>query len=625
MNMQNAQSETSGATTPAFCLLPSAFLIGLTLAFFPRTANAQLTNVTDPLMVLMQSQPPMITATPKQSLAVFDPPVVRVGEEATYRVTVDALSDSINWPDKLPAPSGLLLRPSARGQILQQLGGTLLPRSVFNHRARSDRPGIYLIPEFTVQAYGRPVTIPAARLEVVPANSPTSSALTRLQLELPLTNVFAGQAVNARVRQSATGPGAVPGLTQVELIGDGILVDRSLTQQRFEGRPGNPTNLATFVHDTTFIPLRAGTITLTGQGFQSASLFGSPTTLTGPTTIPGGLPALSLLDSDPVTITVRSLPKEGELPGFTGGIGHLTIDPPVLSTNRLRVGEPVKLTITVRGQGNLGRLLPPTPQPTGEWQVFSDNSETSPALIRARGFVTFSYALIPMSTATRSTPALPFSYFDPTRATYVDLTIPPVSVTVQPGPQPTDTQALAFAASQKIGATNEPVLSELAKEPGATAASLVPLALRRWFPLAQAAPVLGFVGLWTWDRRRRFLEAHPDIMVRRRARRALRQARRELQAAVRKGDAAGVVKFGVEAMRVTAAPHFPAEPRALVGSDVLGLFSDQERQGKFGETVRQLFTHADAAQFGTQSPDGRTLLAAHGDIERMLSRLEAML
>lgn len=585
----------------------------------PMMAAAQPTNAPDPLMVLMQSQPPMITEAPKQALAVFDPPVVRVGEEATYRITVDALLDSISWPEKLPGPGGLILRPSARGQIIQQLGGTLLPRSVFNHRARSERPGTFIIPEFTVQAYGQTVRIPAARLEVVPANVITTQAVPRLQLELPVTNLFAGQAVNALVRQSTTGPGTIQGLTQVELIGDGILVDRSFTQQRFEGSPGNVTNIANFIHDTTLIPLRAGTITVTAQGFQSGSLFG------GPIIIPGGMPGLNLVDSDPVTITVRPLPKEGERPGFTGGIGHFTIDPPALATNVLRVGEPVRLTVTVRGQGNLGRLLPPTPKPTSEWQVLSENSETPPALIRARGFVTFHYSLIPMSAATRTTPGLPFSFFDPSRATYMDLTIPSVQVTVKPGTQPTDTQALAFAESQQTSPANEPVLGELTTTPGTIAASLVPLALRGWFPLVQVAPVFGFAGLWAWDRRRRYLEAHPDILARRRARRALRQARRKLRAAVRKGDAAGVVKFGVEAMQVATAPHFPAQPRALVGADVLAVLADPERRGKIGATVRQLFADADAVRFGTHPPDGRELLTAHADIERMLSRLEAML
>ena len=164
---------------------------------------------------------------------------------------------------------------------------------------------------------------------------------------------------------------------------------------------------------------------------------------------------------------------------------------------------------------------------------------------------------------------------------------------------------------------NEPTLSELASAPGITSASLVPLALRGWFPLVQAAPGLGFVGLWAWDRRRRYLEAHPGIGIRRRARRALRRARRGMRAAVRKGDAAGWVQFGVEAMRVAAAPHLAAEPCALVGADLLALLTDEERRGKTGETVRQWFAAADAAQFGAHPPDGGDWRAAHADMESL--------
>ena len=589
------------------------------LNFAPMVTAAQNTNAADPLMVLMQSQPPIMTQAPKRATAVFDPPVVRVGEEATYRITVDALLDSISWPEKLPVPAGLLLRPGARGQIFRQIGGTLLPQSAFNHRARSERPGTFIIPEFKVQAYGQTVTIPPARLEIVPAHVTPTQAVTRLWLELPGTNWYAGQSVTARVRQSATDLGAIQGLTQVELIGDGILVDRGFTQQRIEGNSGQGTNRANFIHETTLIPLRAGNITVTAQGFESGSIFG------GPLLFPGERLGLKLVDSDPVTIVVRPLPKVGERPGFTGGIGQFEIDPPALSTNVLRVGESVRLTVTVRGQGNLGRLLPPTPKPTSEWQVLSENSETAPAVIRARGFVTFSYLLIPMSAATQTTPELPFSFFEPIRGSYVDLTIPPVRVTVMPGAQPTDTQALAFAESQKYSGPHQPAPSELATTPGTTAARLVPLPLRGWFPLLQVAPVFGFVGLWVWDRRRRYLETHPDIVVRRQARRALRRTRRRLRAAVRKGDAAELVMSGLRAMRLAAAPHFPADPRALVASDVLALLTEPERMGKPGETVRQLFDAADAARFGTHPPNERDLLASHEEIESMLNRLEARL
>ncbi len=608
------QAEAGSAAIRGWLALPL-----MVLQFAAPTSVAQPSNAPDPLMVLMQSQPPVVTTAPKQALAIFDPPVVRVGAEATYRLTLDAIQDSINLPEPLPSPSGLVVRPGARGQAFRQLGGTLLPLSAFNFHARSDQPGSYVMPAFTIQVYGQTVPVPAAQLEVVPVSVTPTQSIARLRLELPGTNLYAGQAVDVRVRQSATDQGTIQGLTQVELHGDGILVDRAFTQQRIEAGAGKGTNRASFIHDTTLIPLRAGKITITAQGFESGGLFG------GPVIIPGELPGLRLVESDPVTITVSPLPKAGELPGFTGGIGHFTTDPPALATNVLRVGEPVRLTVTVRGQGNLGRLLRPAPKPTREWQVFAETSGAPLAEVRARGFVTFSYSLIPLTEAVRGTPELPFSYFDPARAAYVDLTIPSLRVLVNPGIQPADTQAQALAASENHGEAKELTLSELATSPGKTAGSLIPLALRGWFPLVQVTPAFGFIGLWLWDRRRRYLAAHPDILARRRARRSLRRVRRSLRVAVRRGDTAGVLRSGLEAMRVAAAPHFPAEPRALVATDILALLTDQERQNNTGQTVRQFFAAADAAQFGAYTAEGLTLPATSAEIELVLLRLEKLL
>ena len=98
------------------CTSPILFLLALILSVVG--ANAQPANAPDPLVTLMRSQPPIITTAPTQVTAVFDPPVVRVGEEATYRVTMDALLVSIEWPEKFPVTNGLHLRRNAQGQTL---------------------------------------------------------------------------------------------------------------------------------------------------------------------------------------------------------------------------------------------------------------------------------------------------------------------------------------------------------------------------------------------------------------------------------------------------------------------------------------------------------------------------
>jgi hypothetical protein len=141
----------------------------------------------------------------------------------------------------------------------------------------------------------------------------------------------------------------------------------------------------------------------------------------------------------------------------------------------------------------------------------------------------------------------------------------------------------------------------------------------------QLAPAAFFFGLWNWDRRRRYLERHPDILLRRRARRALRRQRRILQRAVRAADAPRFAAAAVTAMRVACAPRYPAEPRALVGADVLPLLPEPDRTGRPGEVVRRFFAVTDATRFGTAAPNPADLLPLQPDLERVLQQLEERL
>jgi hypothetical protein len=574
----------------------------------------------------MRAQPQIVTAAPTQVVAVFDPPFVQAGEEATYRVTVDALLGSIEWPEQFPVADGLKLRASAQGQTFRSFGVALQPWSAFNFRARSEQPGTFAIPAFTVQVYGQPVRIPAAELQVVATNTSGSMASPRPKLEVQATRIFAGQTVGVRVVQTGTAEGGIHLLSQMEINGGGIIEDRIQMRRRIEMRPVDGKNLATLIYETDIIPITIGEIKLAVQAFQSANLSGGSSPNADPVTSPPNPAGMTLVDSDPVSVRVRPLPKEGELPGFNGAIGSFDISQATLATNTVCVGDPVKLTVAIRGKGNLSRLLPPKPPQSNGWQVFAAGSDNAlPQLIQARGFATFSYTLIPTSTDVRGTPEIPFSYFDPDRGVYQDLTMPSVPLTAKPRQQSSDTQAVARAESPAAGRTKERRLSELVTTRGAMAISLVPLPLRRWFPFLQIAPVLGFVALWAWDRRQRFLERNPDIMVRRRARRELCRARRQLRNAISHSDAAGVASWGVKAMRVAVAPHFPAEPRALVGADVLSLLGEVDRRGVAGATVRRLFEVADAARFDTKPAALSGLPALHADLESVLNRLEAML
>jgi hypothetical protein len=591
-------------------------------------------------MSLMLSQPKIDISTNVSAVASFDPPIVRPGEQTIYRVTFNALEETIDWPKKLNAPTELQTEPGAHGQIIPILGATQIPFTTFNTRVRVSAVGDFTMPEFKVQAYGSQVTVPAAQLKVV-SNLPTPpSPVLHLAIEIAETNLFVGQPI--RVRATLPGSAGVfsQGLPPVQFTGQGILVDQAASSQMVTVTSHDGINMPSYTFQSILTPIEAGTLSVFAQCFTGNRFSGS-LVIPGPAMIPAPPTPFTLLESTPVALNVRALPKEGELPGFTGGIGSFRLEPPKLGTNELVVGEPVRLAVMIRGDANVARLVPPPAPRVREWQILDSTPSGGITQATPTDMISiFQFTLVPFTDEVHETPVIPFSYFDPERGSYLDLTIPSIPVTVHSGEIPAD-----FATLVKTNAAShdadEPVLSSLAATPGWTG-TLMPLQTSPWFPVVQLLPAGAFFGLWSWDRRRRYLEQHPDVVLRRRARRALRRERRALRRAARERDASRFAGAAVNAMRVACAPHYPAEPRALVGSDVLQLLGsngetsptngDTSRSphpgstaSRAAEVVRRFFNVSDASRFATAPTDTAGLLALQPELEDVLNQLEARL
>ena len=600
------------------------------LAVFSASAvSAQSTSappVQDPLMSLMLSQPKIDVESPVTPSALFDPPVIKPGEKAIYRISFNALEESIEFPAALPITPRLEVEPGGHGQTLSMVGPKLQPRTSFNFRIRAKEPGQISIPEFKVMVYGQPVTVPATQLEVTTTPPPSVGPPQCLTLEVAQTNLFVGQAANVSILFPGLVGIAMQGQVPVQLIGQGFVSDQSTFRPRFEnraqasGRVANPV----FIYEGIVTPIAAGKLSFFAQSF-AATRPNAPAGAPAPAPNPNQ-PVYTLLDSDPLNIQVRPLPRSGRLPGFNGAVGNFAVSQPELSTNVIRVGDPVRLTVKVRGDGNLLRLVPPAPPKPLNWQILPGSAEASaPQIILAQGFTTFSYTLIPLNEKARYTPAIAYSSFDPEQEVYHDLTIPSVPITIKPGLVPADLQAIVQANAANVEPEKEPTLSDLATSPGLVASGLSPVQRRLWFPIAQLLPAGLLVGLWTWDRRRRYFEQHPDELLRRRARRALRRERRSIERAANAGDAPGFVNSVASALRVACAPHYPADPRALVGSDVLSRLPEADRTGPAGTVLRRFFAVFDAARFDTSPTSTNELLALRPEIERIIQTLEDQL
>jgi hypothetical protein len=582
----------------------------------------------DPLMQLMLAQPKIDVESQVVPAASFDPPVVKPGEQSTYHVTINALETAIEWPEKIPAPPQLSCRRGAHGQILSMTGTLLVPRTTFNYRVRAAETGQFTIPEFSVAVNGKKVTVPAAQLEVTTRPSAGVPPPQLLFLEIPTNSLFVGQTVRARVLLPGSIGGMVQSLGQVQINGEGFIVDQSSAHARIEATPLGPgrRSVNTFVYELMLTPIATGKLAVSAQGYAVGNRVVGGVILPGPGTPNGALPQYTLVDSDPVSIQIRPLPPGNELQGFTGAVGAYAVDPPEISTNTVAVGQPLKLRIRIRGDGNLSRIVPPPSPRVRDWQVFPAVAENlAPQIVQAQGSATFDYTLIPLTEKAAATPSIPFSAFNPERETYENISVPSMPLTVLPGTATAaELQAVIQAETSDAETETQPVFSGLATASG-LGGGLTPVQTRPWFPLLHVLPGGGLLGLWLWDRRRRYLEQHPGIVLRRRALRALRRERRLLERAAHANDSATFTAVAVNAMKVAVAPHYPAEPRALVGADVLTILPETQRSGRAGQTVRRLFRDADAVRFAVGRVDTGELLELRPEIEGVLNELEARL
>lgn len=555
---------------------------------------------------VMIPQPPVQVAVPENFTvaAAFDPAVVTNGQSFFYRVSVDTAESAVDWPENFSVPAGLQFGALVRGQVTGLIGSQFRPTAAFLYPVTARQTGTFTVPEFAIDLGGRRVVVPAASVEVVPSNAPPSY-VRRLYLQASETNLYYGQPFRLRVIAPFGPNNEVEALREIQLNTPALLTDKLTTRILVESVEIGGRKGPAFIQESIATPMSAGTLVFDAQGFTAGRDFGGPITISGQVTIVGGAPKYILVVSEPLKLQVRPLPSAEEWPGFTGAIGKFLPVPATLSTNRLRVGEPVLLKYAFSTGTNLTRFVPPAAPRVRDWQIIPGKPGEN------------YFTLIPLSDELTQTPTIPFSAFDPATGRYYDLTLPAQKVTVSGESLPTQTPGWDPKKTSPLR------LSDLAEAPGKSVGSLRPLQLQPWFVGLQLLPIILLLLLWRWDEHRRYLEAHPELVRRRQAKRALQRERKSIRAAIIAADETRFISHAAAALQIAVAPHYPAEAKALVGADVLAQLEPNQRDGKAGETVKKIFAAADT-RFGQQPAIVETLNLA-ADVEQVLRTLEEKL
>ncbi len=133
--------------------------------------------------------------------------------------------------------------------------------------------------------------------------------------------------------------------------------------------------------------------------------------------------------SDPVPIEVLPLPEEGKPQGFAGAVGNFTVEAAVLP-RQATVGQPVTLTLIVKGQGNFDTVTAPVFH--GSREDFRTGEPSVRATVQAdREAKVFEQVIVPLSAGIQELPQITFSFFDPEAKVYRTVAAEPISFHVQ--------------------------------------------------------------------------------------------------------------------------------------------------------------------------------------------------
>jgi hypothetical protein len=125
------------------------------------------------------------------------------------------------------------------------------------------------------------------------------------------------------------------------------------------------------------------------------------------------------LDSKPVAITIKPLPEANKPADFNGAVGHFTIDASLENKN-IAAKDAATLKVVVKGNGNLPVVNAPTVKWPDSVEAYDPTAkeEVNKTVAPLSGTKTFEYVFSPKSKGDYSVPAIDFSYFDPSTASY---------------------------------------------------------------------------------------------------------------------------------------------------------------------------------------------------------------
>jgi BatD DUF11 like domain len=395
-------------------------------------------------------------ASAQTAVAQVDPGPHYVGETIALRISASGFAEE-------PAPE-VEVEPPARGRLvfagatpsvsesITIVNGQVTRKRdvshVFEYHFVADEPGSVTVGPFRVVQGSVERTVDPVRIEI--RDVPTRDDIS-VGLELPKEPIFVGQRVPVRLvfrierglqRNLQGYELRVPLFDRSDRFlfvdpdsgragGTKVVIDTASGQLELRGKAVEEAHVLAVSVERTLVPLRAGPVQV-----PAASLIVDEGTAFRRDFF-GGRAATRVrkwrANDVRRVLDVEPIPSQGRPPSFAGAVGHgFTLE---VSADRtvVQVGDPIELTLTLRGEGLEAASLPPLDAP-GLLPRDRFRVPTGDLAGSAEGDAKRFHALVRVLDAgVREIPALEYSWFDPTTRRFETTASRPIALSVREG------------------------------------------------------------------------------------------------------------------------------------------------------------------------------------------------
>ena len=582
-----------------------------------------------------------------QVSASLDRNQIALNEQAVLSLTISGSGNDLPQP-QLPGTADFQIYNAGRSQNYTWVNGKASASVTYNFVLTPVREGHFTIPAIVVQAQGQTAQTTPMTLDVIkgdtsavqgsarpegtprPAQAAQAAPAVFISGTVDKTSVYVGEPVIFTFRLDNRVPLlSRPGYQPPETTGfwtEDLPPQRNFTAN-VKGMPYNVTEVRTALFPSTAGKARVGSASLTvnlenfgtdpfGSNFF-AQFFGRGEE--------------KVLHTDPIAITVKPLPEPKPFE-FKGAVGDYTLEAQV-DKQKISVGQPITLTLTVSGRGNIKSLPDLNIPAVTNFRTFDANAATNIEKKdgQVSGSKVFKTVLIPTASGELSIPAVPFTYFDTTTHAYRNVRSHPITLHVSPGTAEVAAvgpAGLGQIPSQSPNGASAPGIKLLGEDiryihtPADIRSEGEPLYRRPWFRILHLlfAVLLGLGGMARLYHR---LFRSNTILYRfRRAHELALQAVKKTDDYLFKADIKGAGGHLANVLQDFLAAKLGIERRSLSLREIIERLKSRGLLSHTGEKLRNIWETLDLYQFAPAQVRPEEVRAAIRTVEHVMDEVE---